>query len=179
MDQIKRVKRVPHLYERCYQTAAGERRSKYYGIFTCKLKRRRRVFPLGGDLDAAKEALALLRADNVKAKDFDADKEKQRRGYTFSEWSDEYFAKKVDPEKHAGGVEREKRSYKALKPFFGNILLSEIKRSTIMEYRARRLLDPIMRRGKPVVIEGKFKTISFVTVNRELAFLRFMLNMAE
>jgi len=181
MEQIKRVKRVQHLYERRYQTAAGEWewRSKYYGIFTCKLKRKRRVFPLGGDLDAAKEGLALLLADNVKAKDFDADKEKKTRGYMFSKWTDEYFAKKVDPEKHGGGVEREKRSYKSLKPFFGNILLSDIKRSTIMEYRAKRLQDPIMRRGKQVVIEGKFKTISFVTVNRELAFLRFMLNMAE
>src|SRR5215467_14632522 len=115
-QKIKRVKRVAHLYERRYQTASGEWRSKYYGIFTCKLKRKRRVFPLGGDLDAAKEALALLLADNIKGegKDFDAEKENKKRGYTFSEWADEYFAQKVDPEKHVGGVEREKLSYKML-----------------------------------------------------------------
>jgi len=181
MDQIKRVKRVPHLYERCYQTAAGERRSKYYGIFTCKLKRKRRVFPLGGNLEAAKEALALLLADNIKGngKDFDAEREYEKRGYTFSEWADEYFAKKVDPEKHAGGVEREKLSYKMLKAFFGDMLLREIKRSNIMEYRAKRLQDPVLTHGKPVMLDGKVKTVSFVTVNRELAFLRFTLNMAE
>jgi len=181
MDQIKRVKRVPHLYERCYQTAAGERRPKYYGIFTCKLKRKRRVFPLGGNLEAAKEALALLLADNIKGngKDFDAEREYEKRGYTFSEWADEYFAKKVDPEKHAGGVEREKLSYKMLKAFFGDMLLREIKRSNIMEYRAKRLQDPVLTHGKPVMLDGKVKTVSFVTVNRELAFLRFTLNMAE
>ena len=181
MDQIKRVKRAPHLYERRYQTASGEWRSKYYAIFTCKLKRKRRVFPLGGNLDAAKEALALLLADNIKGdgKDFDAQKENEKRGYTFSEWADEYFARKVDPEKHAGGVEREKLSYKLLKGFFGNMLLSEIKRGKIMEYRTKRLQDPIMTHGKPIMIDGRAKTVSFATVNRELAFLRFMLNMAE
>ena len=36
-----------------------------------------------------------------------------------------------------------------------------------------------MRRGKPVMFDGKPKTVSFPTVNRELAFLRFMLNLAE
>jgi integrase len=76
-------------------------------------------------------------------------------------------------------VERENRSYKTLKPFFGNLLLPEIKRSTIMEYRTKRLQDPIMRRGKPVMIDGEAKTVSFVTINREMAFLRFMLNMAK
>jgi integrase len=182
MEQIKRVKRVPHLYERCYQTASGEWRSKYYGIFTCKLKRKRRVVPFGGNLNTAKEALALVLAENVKGegKDFDdAERENEKRGYTFTEWCDEYFAKKIDPEKHAGGVDREQRSYKILKPFFGNKLLPEIKRSTIMEYRAKRLQDPIVRRGKAVMVDGKVKTISFVTVNRELSFLRMMLNMAE
>ncbi|HEY2920939.1 MAG TPA: site-specific integrase [Candidatus Binatia bacterium] len=180
-QKIKRVKRVAHLYVREYETAAGDDRKKYYGIFTCKAKGQRRVFPLGGDLGTAKEALALLLADNVKGdgKDFDAERANEKRGYTFSEWAEEYFAKKVDPEKHAGGVEREKRSYETLKPFFGNMLLSEIKRSTIMEYRTKRLQEVIMRGGKPVKFDGQVRTVSFVTVNRELAFLRFMLNMAE
>jgi integrase len=179
MEQIKRVKRVAHLYERRYQTAAGEWRSKYYGIFTCKLKRKRRVFPLGGDLNVAKEALALLLAENVNGKDFDAAIEPERKGYTFTEWVEEYFAKKIDPQKHALGVKREKQSYGILKPFFGNMLLSDIKRSVIMEYRARRLQDVIAVRGKPIKFGGEFRTVSFPTVNRELAFLRSMLNMAE
>jgi integrase len=181
MEQIKRVKKVPHLYERRYRTATGEQRSKFYGIFTCKLKGKRRVFPLGGNLEAAKEALALLLAENVKGdgKDFDANKQEERQGITFAEYAGDYFKSKVDPEKHAGGVEREKRSFKTLEPYFGNMPLSEIKRSTIMEYRAKRLQQPIMRRGKPVQINGEFKTVSYPTVNRELAFLRYLLNMAE
>jgi len=109
----------------------------------------------------------------------DAEREYEKRGYTFSEWADEYFAKKVDPEKHAGGVEREKLSYKMLEACFGDMLLREIKRSNIMEYRAKRLQDPVLTHGKPVMLDGKVKTVSFVTVNRELAFLRFTLNMAE
>ena len=40
-QKFKRVKRVEHLYERRYQTASGECRSKFYGIFTCKLKGKR------------------------------------------------------------------------------------------------------------------------------------------
>jgi integrase len=177
-QKLKRVKRVGHLYERKYQTADGELRTKFYGIFTCKLKGKRRVFPLGGDLEAAKEELALKLADNVKGKDFDQT-ETTRQGIIFTEWAESYFESKIDPEKHAGGVDREKRSFKALEPFFGNMLLADIKRSVIMEYRAKRLREPIIRRGKAVMFDGKPKTISFPTVNRELAFLRAMLNMAE
>ena len=176
-QKLKRVKRVSHLYERKYQTAGSEWRTKYYGIFTCKAKGKRRVIPLGGDLEPAKEELALKLADNVKGKDFDQTEKGQ--GFTFTEWAESYFESKIDPEKHAGGIDREKRSFKTLKPFFGDMLLADIKRTTIMEYRAKRLQQPIMRRGKPVMFNGKPKTVSFPTVNRELAFLRFMLNMAE
>jgi integrase len=178
-QKIKRVKRLSHLYERSYQTAAGEWRSKYYGIFSCKKWGKRRVFPLGGDLDVAKKELAQLLAENLAGKDFDAPTEPAKQGITFREWGQSYFASKVDPEKHAGGVEREKRSFKTLEPFFGDMLLSEIRRTAIMEYRAKRLNEPIMRRGKPAMIDGAIKNVSFPTVNRELAFLRYLLNMAE
>ena len=43
-----------------------------------------------------------------------------------------------------------------------------------MEYKNQRLQESIIRRGKPV--EGK--RIAFPTVNRELAFLRYLLNLA-
>jgi len=192
-QKFKRVKRVAHLYERSYQTAAGEWRTKFYGIFKCMWKgeRKRKVFSLGGDLRTAKEALALLLAENVKGKDFGAEPEPQKQGITFSEWADDYFKNKIDPEKHAGGVEREKRSFKTLAPYFGGMLLSGIKRSTIMEYAAKRITQPIMRRGKPVEFDdgsGKCddagnpvkveKKIQFPTVNRKLAFLRYLLNLA-
>ena len=63
-----------------------------------------------------------------------------------------YFATKVDPEKHAGGVEREGRSFKPLSRFFGDLRLADIRWTKIMEYRTKRLNEPIMRRGKPALI---------------------------
>ena len=47
-------------------------------------------------------------------------------------------------------MEREKRSFKTLKTFFGDMLLSDIDRSKVMEYRSKRSAEPKMRRGKPV-----------------------------
>jgi integrase len=179
MDKFERGKRCPGLVRRRYETTEGEKRFKFYARFTCKLKHKRRCEPLGSDEKTARALLQQLLADNLNGKDFDAVAEPTKQGITFREWAKDYFANKIDPEKHAGGIDREKRSYKALEPFFGDMLLSDIKRSTIMEYRAKRLNQPIMRRGKAVEFDGKQKKVSFVTVNRELAFLRAMLNLAE
>jgi integrase len=162
-----------HLYRRQYQTSTGDWSTLYYVRFT-DWKKIRRTFPLGADLKTARDELKVLEARNIRREDFDADKEKARQGITFSEWAKLYFKEKIDPEKRVGGVDRERRSFKKLEPFFGNLLLSEINRSKIMEYRAKRLQEPIIRRGKPV--EGT--KIAFPTLNRELAFLRYMLNLA-
>ena len=139
-----------HLYRRQYQTAAGEWSTLYYGIFT-DWKKRRRTFPLGSKLKAAREELTILEARNTRKEDFDAVKV---QGITIRAWGESYFATKVDPGKHAGGVERERRSFKTLIPFFGVMLLADIRRTRIMEYRAKRLNEPIMRRGKPAMING-------------------------
>jgi len=166
MEKIKRVKRVPHLYERQYQTEAGERRVKFYAKFTCALKHKPRTMALGSDIQAAKEALALVLADNVKGRDFDAGAGSD--GITFSEWCKDYFDKRMDPERRAGGIDRDKRSFKKLEPFFGGMRLSDIKRTTIMEYQAKRLKETWHGRA-----------ITFRTVNRELTFLKTMLRLAE
>ena len=166
MEKIKRVKRVPHLYERQYQTEAGERRVKFYTKFTCALKHKPRTMALGSDIQAAKEALALVLADNVKGRDFDAGAGSD--GITFSEWCKDYFDKRMDPERRAGGIDRDKRSFKKLEPFFGGMRLSDIKRTTIMEYQAKRLKETWHGRA-----------ITFRTVNRELTFLKTMLRLAE
>ncbi len=115
-----------------------------------------------------------MKARNIRREDFDADKEKPQVGLTFGAYGADYFKSKVDPHKRAGGVEREKRSFKTLKTFFGDMLLSDIDRSKVMEYRSKRSAEPKMRRGKPVA-DTKIK---FSTVNRELAFLRYLLNLA-
>jgi len=83
-----------------------------------------------------------------------------------------YFKEKTDPEKRS--VEHERGLFKRLEPVFGSMALSKINRGKIREYRIMRLQQPIMRHGKPV--EGK--RVAFPTVNRELAFLRYLLNLA-
>src|SRR5215831_20252379 len=164
--EIAMAKRIEkNLYKRQYQNANGEWSTLYYAAFVCRLKGKRRTFPLGADLKTARKELAVLIADNIRKKDFDADKEKQKAGFTFADYGAAYFSGKVDPDKRPGGVERERRSFKTLKSFFGDMLLSEIDRSKVMEYRAKRSLESIVRRGKPVA----GTKISFSTVNRELA----------
>jgi integrase len=163
-----------NLYKRQYQNANGEWSTLYYAAFVCRLKGKRRTFPLGADLKTAREELAVLIADNIRKKDFDEDKEKQKAGLTFADYGAAYFNGKVDPDKRPGGVERERRSFKTLKSFFGDMLLAEIDRSKVMEYRTKRSAEPIVRRGKPVA----GTRIRFSTVNRELAFLRYLLNLA-
>jgi len=160
-------------YKRQYQNANGDWSTLFYGIFV-DWTGRRRTFPLGTDMRTAKEELTVLRARNIRREDFDADKAKPKAGLTFSEYGTDYFNGKVDPDKRASGVERERRSFKTLNLFFGNTLLSEIDRSKVMEYRAKRSIEHIVRRGKPVA----GTKISFSTVNRELAFLRYLLNLA-
>lgn len=169
--QMKRIKK--NLYKRQYQTANGDWSTNYYGAFK-DWTGRRRTFPLGSDLKTAKDELAVLKARNIRREDFDADKTKPQAGLTFGAYGADYFKSKVDPDKRAGGVEREKRSFETLKLFFGDMLLSDIDRSKVMEYRAKRSAEPKMRRGKPVA-DSKIK---FSTVNRELAFLRYLLNLA-
>lgn len=128
----QKVKNKPKMHRRRYETASGERRELLYGRFTCKLKGKRRCIPLGSDMEAAEIELRRILTDNANGKDFDAVEDSHKQGLTFREWADDYFQNKIDPGRHAGGIEREKRSYKALKPFFGDMLLADITRSTLM-----------------------------------------------
>jgi hypothetical protein len=98
---------------------------------------------------------------------------------TFREWAQDYFANKIDPTRKAGGLDRERRSYKPLEAFFGDMLLTDIKRSVIMQYRNKRLQEPIVRRAKVVTVDGTPRKPTFLTINRELALLRSLLNLAE
>jgi len=169
-QSFKRI--APHLYKRQYQAANGEWRTLYYGILV-DWKGKRRRFPLGSDLKTAREELKVYEARNVRKEDFDKDKQSTKPdGITLSEWAATCFKEKVDPNKRS--VEHERGLFKRLEPFFGSMALSKINRGKIREYRYMRLRQPIMRHGKPV----KDRKVAFPTVNRELALLRFLLNLA-
>ncbi len=88
----------------------------------------------------------------------------------FSKWADKY----LELVKYKKSLERDKRTCKELGKFFGSMLLSQITRAKVMEYKNLRLESPIIRRGKPV--NGKKLKVS--TVNRELACLKHMLRLA-
>jgi hypothetical protein len=57
---------VKHLYRRQYQTAGGEWRTIFYAIFT-DWQGKRRKFPLGANLDDARDELGRLRTLNKGA----------------------------------------------------------------------------------------------------------------
>ena len=155
-----------HFYRRQYQTSGGDWSTLYYAIFT-DWKKKRRTFPLGSDLKTAKNKLKEVEGRNVMREDFDKDK---IQGVTFSKWAERY----LELVRHKKSLERDDRSCRRLSAFLGPMLLSEITRAKVMEYRNMRLTDPIIRRGKPV--DGsKLKASS---VNRELACLKHMLRLA-
>ena len=82
---------------------------------------------------------------------------------TFSQWGDTYFNHGLSPnELRPGSIDREKRAFALLEPFFGELSLVDIKKSTAVEYRKKR----------------KAEGVGDVTVNREVSFLRKLLNVA-
>lgn len=143
-QKIERVGK--HLYKRSYQTTTGQWTTNFYGCFK-DWSGKRRTFPLGSDLKTARNELKVYEARNIRREDFDADKAKAKQGITFSEWAGIYFKEKVNSDKGQSGVEREHRSYKKLEPFFGPMLLSEIRKANINEYRQKRLQGYAQRQG--------------------------------
>ncbi len=159
----------PLLYKRQYETSNGEWSTRFYAIFV-DWKRKRRNFPLGSDLKTARKKLKKLLGQNEMEEDFDKNKS-QTEEMTLSKWASRYFELK----RRKKSLERDKCSYMHLAKFFGDVPLSGISTGKIIEYRNVRLEDPIFSHGK--VVEGK--NIKDSTVNRELACLRGMLNLAK
>jgi len=111
--------------------------------------------------------LGRLHTLNKGRHDWDAEKrkseEQRRRAVTFSQWGDTYFNHGLSPnELRPGSIDREKRAFALLEPFFGDLSLTDIKKSTALEYRKKR----------------KAEGVGDVTVNREVSFLRKLLNVA-
>jgi hypothetical protein len=81
-----------HFYRCQYQISGTDWRTIYYAIFI-DWKGKRRDMRLGSEIKAAKDALAILEARNIKREDFDADK---NRGMTLGEWLDGYLRRYIN-----------------------------------------------------------------------------------
>src|SRR5262249_36750456 len=133
-----------------------------------------RRFPLSESERSARNKLGDLLKKNDAEFDFDAEKrqreeeakwqeEAKRKGFTLGEFAAHYF-KVLAPSfgKRDETLEREKRLWHQLEDYFGAMPLCESgKLSATSGYRVRRE-----------------KEVSFVTANRELAFVRYLLNRA-
>jgi hypothetical protein len=72
--KYRRVAR--HLYCRQYATVSGDWTTLYYARFVFRLKKKKRVFPLGSDSARAKDHLKKLEARDVDRYDFDLDRQR-------------------------------------------------------------------------------------------------------
>lgn len=147
--QEKRRRRPSKRKERClYQDKRGRWHLDYY---TPEWRRRRRL--IKGDYEDAKAALAEIALAKKRGTFIDSN-----AAPTFRQYADAYLdSVSVHKESH----EREQRLMGNLKEFFGDARLSKITRTRVIEYRKIRARDV-----KPA------------TVNREIALLRHMFNVA-
>jgi hypothetical protein len=119
-------------------TADGDWRTIFYGIFVDWTGKRRK-FALGTNEKAAREALSILRADNLRRVDFDGQKKNAREKasrITLAEWAVLYFTETVNPTKRS--IEWERTMYNRLEIYFGPMFLDEIDESAIDDYRDAR-----------------------------------------
>jgi integrase len=168
---------APRLYRRTYKTADGAESTLYYARFVDKLKGKRRLFAVGGDLKTAKNELKVFDARNIRREDFDADKPKLEKKLTevltFGEWAKKYPLQQ--------GV-KDKRSLNAdlgiirlhLEPYFGEKPLVGITREMLVKYIDARASETLIRNGKA----GRMK-VKRGTISNELSLLRRILRVAK
>lgn len=171
----KNAKPVKHLYQRLRRQRDADpwRLVSYYGCFV-DWQGVRRKFPLGTDIGAAKEALALYEARNVKREDFDLDKVKpeKTKGMTVAEWADAYFELAEVKQKRSINDDRARSA--AIVRHLGNKLWTEIERDDLFRYVNDRRKECIMRNGKQ-----RKTRVSDGTIRNELSLLKRMRNLAQ
>jgi integrase len=151
----------PHLYRLKHQTPTGEWTTRYYVRFQ-DWKGVNRRFPAGPDLRAARQKLRALLGDNARGVDFDKDKV---QGMAFAHWGKMYLERYAKTKR---SCREDERHVQVLSDFFGNLLLSQITRTKVEEFRQIRK-ERLTHRGQPV---------SAAYCNRELECLRHMLRLA-
>jgi len=161
------------LYKRQHLMLNGEWSTLYYGKFK-DWKKKRRTFPLGDDLESARDRLGELRRLNRGRYDFDqekAEREKAKtKAMTLGTWLDSY----LELVQHTPSWSTKKAQCAHLKRLMGSLpLIEAIRKVRIMEYKKRRLSEPIIRHGEPV----KDTKVMGSTVNREVSCLITALNL--
>ena len=150
-----------HLYERRYQTATGEWSRAFY-VRLKDWKGVRRVWPAGNNLKTARAKRAEYEHRNALKEDFDTDKV---QGMTFSHWGKIYLKRYA---KDKRSVDEDRRHVRVLSEFLGNLLLSQISKAKVEEFKQLRR-ERLTYRGTAV---------SAAYCNRELEVLRHVLRLA-
>src|SRR5262245_19901089 len=121
-----------HLYRRSYRTNGGDWSTLFYGIFTC-WDNARRTFPLGDNLNDARDELGRLKTLNKGRFDFDKEKREREKTktktMTVSEWLDRY----LELVKHMPSLGTKKAHCAHLKRILGSLSLSEVTKVRIIE----------------------------------------------
>lgn len=150
-----------HLYERRYQTATGEWSRAFY-VRLKDGKGVRRVWPAGNTLKTARAKRAEYEHRNALNEDFDKDKV---HGMTFARWAGVYLERYAKAKRSR---REDERHIRVLSEFFGNVLLSQITRTKVEEFKQIRKNRQTWR-GDPV---------SDGYCNRALECLRHLLRLA-
>jgi integrase len=151
----------PLLYRLKHQTPTGEWTTRYYVRFK-DWKGVHRKFPAGTELRGARTKKKIVLGENERRVDFDSQK---TQDITFAKWAETYL------DRFAKG----KRSYKddvryvrICSEFFGPLLLSNVTRTKVEEFKQLRKNRQTWR-GDPV---------SSAYCNRELGCLRHIFKLA-
>lgn len=122
----------------------------------------RRVWPASDALKTARAKRAEYEHRNALKEDFDKTKV---QGMTFAKWADTYLERYAKAKRTARDDQRHVRTLSA---FFGNLLLSQLTRAHVEEFKQSRRAQ-LFSPPKPV---------SAAICNRELACLRHILRLA-
>jgi integrase len=167
----------PGIYRREYVTANGPS-VLYYGRLKVKRTGNRELFALGPNLKEARDQFSIIKVKNRRGEDLGEFKAKPKAQQipeagpmTVERWSEIYLAKDEVVKLHSHS--RDQDFGKHVNRFFGKLLLTQVKREHLFQYRDQRLKEFIIRNNKP-----SQKRVSRGEVTNELAFLRKMLKAA-
>jgi hypothetical protein len=136
------------------KASAREGNYVYYARFTCRLKKKPRVFAFGSDLAEAKGKLGELRAMDWRKHYFDLDRQRPEQvenkpkdgkaePWTFAEWAELYTSQQGVSDKRS--PEDDMRIIRLhLEPIFRSSPLTEITRESLVRYIERRKAETVI-----------------------------------